>query len=133
MPASIGDVCCGDCGEPIEGARPDDPIEGRALCPACGSRRRLVKLFVHDEIKVHSDLKLAKRSPGFRSGGKSRPAQEQWSGEVLSADGVLRTRTRVVDRERDWYEETVFDPDGSVHHHDAHRLSEHTGHGSDRE
>jgi DNA-directed RNA polymerase subunit RPC12/RpoP len=126
MPARVGEVCCGECGQEIPGARPDDPIERRQACPACGSVRRLAKLYVHDEIKVHSDLKLTKRRPGDK---KSRPAQEQLSGDVLSADGVWRTRVRVLDRENDWYEETVLNADGSVHQQ-AHPLNEHTGHGS---
>lgn len=36
-----------------------------------------------------------------------------------------------IDRENDWYEETVTNPDtGEVVHHQAEPLSDHTGHGS---
>jgi hypothetical protein len=39
---------------------------------------------------------------------------------------------RVVDRQGNWYEETVLDPDGSVRHHQAEPLSDHQRHGSDK-
>ena len=132
VPAEVTGVFCGSCQEPLKDARPDDPVEGRAPCAHCGSLARLVKLYAHDAITFHEDLNLKKRRPGFRSGGKSRPAQEQWSGQVLSADGVWRERSRVVDREHDWYEERVVDPDGTVRHQQAHPLSDHTEHGSAR-
>lgn len=38
---------------------------------------------------------------------------------------------RIIDRENDWYEEVVTDPEtGEVIHRCAERLSEHTGRGS---
>jgi DNA-directed RNA polymerase subunit RPC12/RpoP len=130
MPGIVGEVCCGDCGQQIPGARPDDPVERRSACPACGSVRRLVNVYVHDEVTFHSDLKLVKHRPGDK---RSRPAQEQLSGDVLSADGTWRSRTRVIDRENDMYRETVLNPDGTIAHHQEHALTEHTRHGSDRQ
>lgn len=47
-------------------------------------------------------------------------------------DGVERPRRREYDRKGDWYEETVLNPDGWVRHHQAQRLSDHEGHGSDK-
>ncbi|HSV94187.1 MAG TPA: hypothetical protein VLH81_13980 [Desulfobacterales bacterium] len=58
--------------------------------------------------------------------------QQQWSGEVLSADGVWRTRQRVVDREHNRYVERVVDPDGTVIHEVDESLDSHRGHGSDK-
>jgi hypothetical protein len=132
MPAEITGVWCNGCGEPLAGARPDDPVEGRAPCPVCGSLSRLVKVFAHDEVTFHSDLGLKKKSPGFKSGGRSRPAQEQWSGDERSADGVWRDRQRVVDRERNRYIERVTDPDGTVIRDVDEPLDQHLGHGCDR-
>jgi hypothetical protein len=48
------------------------------------------------------------------------------------SDGIERSRRREYDRKRDWYEETILNPDGSTYHHDAHPLTEHRGHGSDK-
>src|SRR5450759_524410 len=66
-------VECNACGQPLHDARPDDPTEGRPPCPACGSKSRLVKVSVHDEVTFHADLGLKKRSPGFKSGGRFAP------------------------------------------------------------
>ncbi len=46
--------------------------------------------------------------------------------------GVWRSVRRVLNREGNWYEEEVLNPDGSVHHYASHPLSEHKGHGSDK-
>ncbi len=131
MTAEMG-VECNACGQPLHDARPDDPTEGRPPCPACGSKSRLVKVSVHDEVTFHADLGLKKRSPGFKSGGRSRPAQEQWSGDQQSANGAWRDRQRVVDREHNRYVERVTDPDGTVIRDVDEPLDQHLGHGSDK-
>lgn len=132
MVTEVPAVECGDCGQPLD-ARPDEPAGRRSPCPGCGSLRRSVKVYAHDEVTFHDDLSsLRHKRPGFKSGGRSRLVQQQSSVRQMSSDGVVRTVRRVVDRGRDWYEETVLNPDGSVHHQQAHRLSEHRGHGSDK-
>jgi hypothetical protein len=132
MPAEITGVWCNACGEPLPDARPDDPGEGRPPCSACGSFGRLVKVFAHDEVTIHSDLGVKKKKLGFKSGGRSRPAQEQWSGDQQSADGVWRDRQRVVDRENNRYIERVTDPDGTVIRDVDEPLDQHLRHGSDK-
>ena len=92
----------------------------------------MIMVYAHDEISLHVDLSLKQKRPGFRSGGRTRPVQEQVSVRQMSRDGVVQTVRRVADRERDWYEETVLNPDGSVHHPEAHPLGQHRGHGSDK-
>lgn len=52
---------------------------------------------------------------------------------VRQANGLWRKVKRVFDRELDWYEEEVSDPEtGEVLHRCAEPLSEHRGHGSDK-
>ena len=58
--------------------------------------------------------------------------QEQWIGEVPSADGVWRERRRLVDRENNRYTETITDPDGTVIRDVDEPLAEHTHRGSDK-
>jgi hypothetical protein len=132
MVTEVPAVECGVCGQSLD-ARPDEPAARRSPCPGCGSLRRSVKVYAHDEVTFLDDLSsLRHKRPGFKSGGRSRLVQEQSSVRQMSSDGVVRTVRRVVDRGRDWYEETVLNPDGSLHHQQAHRLSEHRGHGSDK-
>lgn len=69
------------------------------------------------------------RDQPTRKGRRSKPAIERWAGDVPSDDGVWGDRRRLVDREGDWYEETVFNADGTVRHHQAEPLSEYFGHG----
>lgn len=130
MPAEATGVWCNTCGRPLD-ARPTDPVESRMPCPKCGSTGWLVKLEAHDEATIHEDLALKKRTPGFRSGGRSRPTQELWSGEVKSEGDVWRRRHRVVDRENNRYSEHVSNPDGTVVHDMGEPLDQHLGHGSD--
>lgn len=51
-------------------------------------------------------------------------------GPLTADDGVVRFRRQLFDREGNWYEEDVLNPDGSVMHSVAHPLDEHRGHGS---
>jgi hypothetical protein len=123
-------VSCIDCG--ADRTAYDSPAGPHESCRVCGSERRAVSGGFH--ITAHAEVRFgyhAKHpSPTYRGGSKSRPGLERWGGERPSADGVYRTVRRVVDREGDRYEETVTNPDGTVVHHEAHRLSEHRNRGS---
>lgn len=132
MTVEISGVSCNACGHPLVDARPDDAPDERTPCPECGSRSRHISVHVEDRITFHSDLAIKKKTPGFRSGGRSRPAQEQWSGDVLSREGVWRERQRVVDRENNRYIERITEPDGTVIHEVEEPLDQHFGHGSDK-
>ena len=69
--------------------------------------------------------------PEYHGGSHPKPARERRVGMSLTVDdGIERSRRRDFDRKGDWYEETILNPDGSVHHHKAHPLSDHRGHGS---
>ncbi len=70
-------------------------------------------------------------SSTYRNGSLNKPAKERlWGDSLTRKDGVWRRMERVFDRENDLYEETVWNPDGSIHHHQREPLSEHEGHGS---
>lgn len=107
----------------------ESPGRVPAPCWSCGSLRRNAFGSIRISLKgeVHLAYHAKHPSPG---GSKSRPVLERWGGTRRSADGVYRSVRRVVDREHDWYEEEVLDPNGSIRHHEAQRLSEHQNHGS---
>ena len=133
MASDTVSVFC-ECGQPLPTARPDDPVEGRVPCPSCGSKLRSVDVQLHEDLHLedHVDTHSKHPRPTYKAGRRSKPAVERWAGDVPSDDGIWRDRRRLVDREGDWYEETVYNPDGTVRHHQAEPLSEHLRHGSDR-
>lgn len=125
MSVEISGVSCRNCGGTLPSARPGRFAHGRQPCPACGPGNRFVKVV----IEFHSDLTLKKKmTRGFRSGGgRSRAAQEHWTGYVLGADGTRRDRQRVVDREHNHYIERVTDEDGTVIRDVDEPLDDHQG------
>ena len=128
MSTIAGKVECLDCSAalPVSAATSGEP------CPACGSMRRHVLAFADVATgtgTAHGPSIIAKR-PGGR--GLNKPAWERKAGPSPRADGTERYRVKEIDRDRDCYEETVTDPDGTVHHHQSQPLSEHTCHGSDK-
>ena len=72
------------------------------------------------------------KDPSFN--GKGRIKIERLEGDDLHRkSGRWNKKVRVIDRENDRYVETVTDPvTGEVIHHCEGRLSDHSGHGSDR-
>jgi hypothetical protein len=120
-------VNCIDCG--ADRTAYDAPSEP---CRECGSLRRNVRVSIEETLRAEDHLAYHAKhpTPTYRAGSKSRPARETWGGEHPSADGVYRKVRRVVDREGDWYEETVRDPDGTLIRDVAEPLSEHRGRGS---
>jgi hypothetical protein len=79
---------------------------------------------------MHLSYHAKHPSPTYRNGNRNRPGLERWGGDSLSEGGLYRAIRRVVDREGNWYEEEILNPDGSVHHFEARPLSEHMEHGS---
>jgi hypothetical protein len=111
-------------------------VDGPApRCLKCGSTRRSGFAFADlatVNVTVGSPEAVAKEPDSSVHGGSLRkPARERRVGMSLTVeDGIERFRRREIDRQGDWYEETVFNPDGSEYHHEAHPLREHKGHGS---
>lgn len=57
---------------------------------------------------------------------------ESISGDDLHRNsGKWYNKERVIDQEKDYYRETIADPEtGEVIYHQEHKLSEHRGHGT---
>jgi hypothetical protein len=66
-----------------------------------------------------------------REGGRKVGREETTGDDFHSATKKWNLVHRVIDRVNDWYEETFRDRDtGGILHHQAHRLTDHRGHGS---
>jgi len=96
-----------------------------ATCPTCGARLFFQALTA--TVETHSVLdykgKRSGKSGWFRIGRTGN----SWSYRLAR---WLRL-DRVIDRERDHYEETITDPiTGKIVHHSNEPLSKHQGHGS---
>lgn len=120
---------CEECG--FDYANPTDGVAATVkLCPGCGAvGRRHVSIHVTDSATVHEYLGMK-----VQRAGEKKPYIEAQLGEQLSVrTGRWMTKRRVIDRDADWYEERVVDPEsGAVVHECSERLSEHCGHGSAR-
>lgn len=125
----MSDVRCGQCNsvtdEPL-----GLPVEARQACPNCGSKSRRFSKLAEGELKLHSKRRIRGRRGGIR----------KWFIEIVTgADWSTRfqkfmNKLRLIDRDKDFYEEKVHDPDtGDVIHHVKGPLSKHTGHGSDKD
>jgi len=122
----MSDVRCGQCKailEEVVGL----PMEERLPCPDCGSKKRLYSESCEGALHLFSKLRIRGRRGGA---GK-------WSIEIITgADWSERfqrfmQKRRLIDREKDLYEEEVVDPkSGRIVCHKEERLSKHTGHGS---
>jgi hypothetical protein len=101
----------------------------RTPCPYCGATARayfLVAKPARFEVRIGPVRMITKR-PGVK-----KPLSEVFVGPSMSAKlGRDVDKYRNIDRTNDWYEERITDPvTGEVIHEQAHRLSEHIGHGS---
>jgi len=117
------DVRCSDCGQPLDVA--DET--GREPCERCGSLRRTHSLYLDATLSVRSQFRWKHKRPGFR-----RALVEGVSGSERSVgSGRWVRKTRLIDRETDWYEERIVDEEtGEVLHESHEPLSDHSGHGS---
>jgi len=119
-----------DNGHVLEGMTPHTPVELREPCKICGSIAQNVEITVsHVLLEMHDQVKVEARL-GERG-------EVRWHRRVRGGDdfprgsGTWVQYHQVIDRENDWYEETVTNPlTGEVVHHTAEPLGEHVGHGS---
>lgn len=122
-------VYCNACGAVVT---PDLPDGTRVPCAECGSVEQLVKVTIEDTVSFKSELRLAVRhgEPGEVAPHLEHRQGDSWSKKL----GKWLYRTMRIDREADLYEEAVRDPEsGEMIHRNVERLSEHRGHGDDRE
>ncbi len=105
-------------------------------CPACGSSRRhlfaIAGVATGEGVALSPGTHVREPRASYHNGRMQKSAQERRTGPSPSADDVVRFRSQAWNREADWYEEAVTNPDGSEHHHQGHPLSEHRGYGSAR-
>lgn len=116
-------AACSDCGT----ALPTEPVEP---CPNCGSLRRDGFAYAGTAKgvgKAHNpEVRAREPRLDYHGGRLSKPAMERRGGLSLTReDGIERLRRRVYDRLHDHYEETVYNPDGSVYYHTWEPLSRH--------
>lgn len=123
--AEVESVRCGQCGTFL--TEPTDlPVSGRVPCPTCGSKSRLFSVSIHATVRARSKLGLKAKYLG-----RGRPFVEMVGGDDLDRKtGKWMKLSRVIDREKDWYTETVTDPEtGEIVHQTDEPLSQHQGHG----
>jgi hypothetical protein len=82
-----------------------------------------------DTVTLHSKVNVKGKRPSMK-----RPFIEQTVGDDLHRKtGQWMKLHRVIDRLRNWYSEKVTDPaSGEVVHSSEEPLSDHRGHGSDK-
>ena len=124
-------IVAGHCG--ICGYRFPDPVEASArpadsLCPECGGHCPVFTVQSADAAELHEFVQGAK---GKRPGEK-KPYIETQAGDDFSSDRArFMDKYRRIDRDNDWYDEVVVDPETGEIVHECHEpLSVHWGHGS---
>ncbi|MBN1459041.1 MAG: hypothetical protein JXA57_05860 [Armatimonadetes bacterium] len=113
---------CKACGEPIE-----NPHGSRAICSKCGSNDIDCKMVF--DIPQDSETSMRAKARKGRP-GESKPFLELSQGDIEQQSGETCYVERRVDRENDWYDEVVTNPDGTIKHECHEPLREHRGHGS---
>lgn len=80
---------------------------------------------------AEADLTMRSRRPRTTP-GRGYGLERRAGPSFRRKDGVKCRERRIIDRDHDWYEKTIWGPDGSVIHHHAHPLRDHIGHGDDQ-
>lgn len=121
-------ISCGDCYAPIPQPRWYQS-KRRKPCKICGSTKRAYGKGLDAKVPIYSKLTFKARHPG------RRPFAEGFVGDSLHRlTGVWSRVERIFWRDDDWYREHISDrKSGRVIRHVEHRLSEHKGHGADRD
>lgn len=123
---NFGKPRCANCGQGIDES-PNLSVDKRYPCSKCGSLNRTQSVSITENLKIHGSL----TAKGKRVGNK-RPFKEVFSGTDFShrfRKGMQKLR--LIDRDKDIYEEEVTDPEtGNTIHKTKEKLSDHTGHGS---
>lgn len=118
-------VQCSNCKSFYIKEAPDE--KERNKCPDCGKICRVLYMDVSNDLGIYDQLGTKQKRPG-----KKKPINEQISGyELTRATNTYSIKSRVIDRENDYYFEEIIDPEtGEVLHHREEKLSEHYGRGS---
>ena len=123
-------VRCGSCNRQV--AEPKawlhSPLEQRQPCPSCGAQDAwIAEIGVTDTAQVREFIGLKGKAPG-----RKKPVFELQTGDQLEhSTGRWMQKRRLIDRDRDVYEEIVVDAEtGEERHVCREPLSQHWGHGS---
>lgn len=118
-------VVCVDCGKKLEESS-NIPAGEREPCPDCGSKRRIYKIALEDEMEIHESISARSFQPNSR----------KWKQQVKSGDSLFNstkewyTLIRIIDRANNLYVEEIKDKDGKTIKKCEEPLDEHQGHGS---
>jgi hypothetical protein len=130
--ADFKDEPQGEAGE-VQRLREPLGADATASCPACGSRARTYDVTLADQVTLRSSLDYEARPAG--AGKRKRFAWglvgQEWS---VSRGKFVDKVSHFAKRDRgDRRYERITDPDtGEVIHECDHKLTDHTGHGSDK-
>ena len=96
-------------------------------CPKCGKINVSIGVNLAVPEMQHINMKTKVKAPG-----KKRPISESFQGDDYSySTRRWVKKTRILDREKDYYHEKVIDIDNDVVIHNCEEpLSKHFGHGS---
>jgi len=121
----VKEVTCKNCG--YMGGEDFSNQDGTHTCPKCKSRNVHIHPILRESISLHEKLGIKARHPGQR-----KPFKEVLVGDDLFRKfGKWMRKRRVIDREKDQYEELVVDPEtGKTVNRCSEKLSNHKGHGS---
>lgn len=110
---------CKDCGTYFESN------EETSRCPNCGSASKIVLAQVTIQLNIYMRWKMLGKKLGKR-------IFELISGyELFKKENRMVRKGRLIDKENNWYEEIVSDPDtGEIIHEAKEKLTDHYGHGS---
>lgn len=99
-----------------------------AGCPKCG-HKHFTMTFVSTEQFLPNATKITQRDPHSKSDKKLR--REHFRGMNPNKDGRLMLKERLIDKDADYYFESVVNPEtGETIHRCEEKLSEHRGRGS---
>lgn len=100
-------------------------------CPKCGAIGGALNSINVAGIEIFPGVDLKVKNPRYQ--GRRKFIREVKSIAEQSVDGRLVRKDRLIDRGNNRYREKVTVVDtGDVVHHADHKLTEHTGHGSDK-
>jgi rubredoxin len=122
--STISEVCdsCGHVFADPQGIA-NQSITDRLPCPECGSTAVSFHLTAADAILLKEQVGIkTKRSAGRRG----RLIEGKFGDDLHKATGRWNRLDRRIDYQRDWYDETITDPETGAGIHEVHEpLSEH--------
>lgn len=126
MSTTTNGPICASCGRAVV---EDEEVVVRGPCTNCGSLLRSYSLVVMSVINVSSGIRLK----GFRKGMKKFFVDFFRGIELWRDRGTLSYREKMIDREKDYYRESITDlSSGEVIREVREPLSKHIDRGSAR-